>query len=374
VTRTGRRARSGLFGVLAALAFAGLASARQKPLDEAWFGVAPVQQLTATAWITGSLAENLRYRLVPDERFDLLARFAKPGVDRPPEWHSFWAGRYGPRRSVPAPSLGWSASSCAERDATDFDVWSSAWASRSSSLLLEPSLLLSPPSELDGAIDGVEFGASWLQGAIASPEPALVPISSKRCPAWQRVRPVTIARYGSESDVFRLLECDGSVAPEALDRLSVLARQPGSPRPELPLPLEPQAANEFGEWLPELKLVHPRLLWALQRIAAAFPKRAIYLISGYRRDGHGSFHRQGRALDLFVSGVANTDLFRFCRTLHDVGCGYYPNNTFIHVDVRPFGTGHPMWIDVSEPGKPSEYVDAWPGVAFEGDLAWAGGE
>jgi hypothetical protein len=183
-----------------------------------------------------------------------------------------------------------------------------------------------------------------------------------------------VFRYGAEHDVFRLLECDGSVAAEALDRLSVLARPPGSERPSLPLPLEPQVTNEFGEWLPELKLVHPRLVWLLESIARAFPNRAIYVFSGYRRDGHGSLHRQGRALDLSVMGVASEDLFRFCRKLHDVGCGFYPNSKFIHVDVRPFGSGHPMWIDVSEPGKPSEYVDSWPGLIDEGALGWAGSE
>jgi hypothetical protein len=154
----------------------------------------------------------------------------------------------------------------------------------------------------------------------------------------------------------------------------VLARQPGSQRPTIPLPLEPQVANEFGEWLPELKIVHPRLVWLLENIARAFPNRAIYVYSGYRRDGHGSLHRQGRALDLSVNGVASEDLFRFCRKLHDVGCGFYPNSSFIHVDVRPFGSGHPMWIDVSEPGKPSEYVDSWPGLVEEGALGWAGVE
>lgn len=88
-------------------------------------------------------------------------------------------------------------------------------------------------------------------------------------------------------------------------------------------------------------------------------------MSGYRRDGHDSFHRRARALDLSVAGVPNESLFSYCRTLNDVGCGYYPHHSFIHVDVRAFGTGHPMWIDVSEPGAPSQYVDSWPGITPE---------
>jgi hypothetical protein len=42
--------------------------------------------------------------------------------------------------------------------------------------------------------------------------------------------------------------------------------------------------------------------------------------------------------------------------------------------VRPHGSGHPMWIDVSEPGMPSHYVDGWPGLVDGGALRWAGEE
>jgi hypothetical protein len=31
--------------------------------------------------------------------------------------------------------------------------------------------------------------------------------------------------------------------------------------------------------------------------------------------------------------------------------------------------GHPVWIDVSEPGSPSEYVGHWPGLSERGALA-----
>ena len=68
-------------------------------------------------------------------------------------------------------------------------------------------------------------------------------------------------------------------------------------------------------------------------------------------------------------GVPNAALFRFCRTLDDVGCGFYPNSKFVHVDVRRPGAGRVFWIDISGPGEPSEYVDSWPGVVESGDLA-----
>jgi hypothetical protein len=194
------------------------------------------------------------------------------------------------------------------------------------------------------------------------------------CPVWREPAPVTLARYGAEVDSFRLLECDGSVTADALDRLSVLARPPRVERPGLPLPAEPSPEAPNGEWVPNIKLVHPRLVWLVAQVSAAFPRRWIYLVSGYRRDAHGSYHRRGRALDLYVVGVPNELLFKVCRKLHDAGCGYYPNSSYVHLDVRPFGHGHPMWIDLARPGEPSQYVDDWPGVVESGALSGAGEE
>jgi hypothetical protein len=334
--------------------------------DDAWLAIGRARPLTATAWVTGRLRENSRYRLAHVQTLDFLARYARPAVERAPEWQRFWTGRYGPPRSASAhPALSWSAIECELSPESSSDGQLSEWGGWQPEL----SGFLAPKLGLSFDAGSLELFAAGTQEATAVPEPEFLPLSaSKNCPAWQRVPPVTIVRHGAEHDTFRLLECDGSIAADAIDRLSVLARPPGSPRPEIPLPLEPQIRNEFGEWLPEVKLSHPRLVWALQSIADAFPRRAIYIVSGYRRDGHGSFHRKARALDLFVTGVSNEDLFRYCRTLKDVGCGYYPNNSFVHIDVRPFGSGHPMWIDVSSPGTPSEYVDSWPGLAPAGSL------
>jgi hypothetical protein len=185
------------------------------------------------------------------------------------------------------------------------------------------------------------------------------------CPAWKRPPPVTFIRYGTERDSFPLVDCEGTVTAEAIDRLSVVARPPWAPRPELPLPLEPLVEGS-DEWLPQVKLVHPRLVWALWKVAQAFPRRAIYVVSGYRRDGHSSLHKLGRAADVFVMGIDNTNLIAFCRTLNDVGCGYYPHHNFIHIDVRPYGTPETVWVDASQPGQPSLYVDGWPGVVEPG--------
>ncbi len=131
---------------------------------------------------------------------------------------------------------------------------------------------------------------------------------------------------------------------------------------------------QSGEWVPGVRLIDPRLVWVLGVFAESFPGRPIYVISGYRPGPGWSFHERGRALDVFVMGVKNEALFRVCRKLNDVACGFYPNNTFVHVDVRPPGTGHALWVDVSGPGQPSRYVDAWPGVVEGGALDWAGAE
>ncbi len=200
----------------------------------------------------------------------------------------------------------------------------------------------------------------------------------KAVPNWRcRRRPVTFVRFGAERDSFLLVTCDGALAPEALDRLSLIAREMGTMRPGDVLPDEPDPeAWERGEWIDGVRVVSPRLVWVLQRLADAFPWRTLYVYSGYRPfaevkpGSHASRHASGRAMDIAIQGVPNEDLFKACRKLHDVGCGYYPNSKFVHVDVRGIGTGHPFWIDVSKPGEPSRFVDAWPGVIESGGLSW----
>ena len=204
----------------------------------------------------------------------------------------------------------------------------------------------------------------------------------KPVPNWRcRRRPVQFVRYGGESASFALVRCDGAVAPGALDRLSIMARPPEAPDPGELLPDEPDAeAWRALEWVPQVRVVSPRLLWLLQRVSDAFPWRTIYVFSGYRpkpadgavrRGGHQSLHGEGRAVDIMVMGIPNAALFNFCRTLDDVGCGFYPNSKFVHVDVRKPGTDHAFWIDVSGPGEPSRYVDGWPGVVERGAMAWS---
>lgn len=326
----------------------------------------------AASWMDRTLASS-EVRLPVDSQLDLLRRFAQPWIERPGPWRSFWTGRYGPGTWSDAPHLAWTLTAneplALERAGVEprLDVLPLS----SSDFVLEP-VHVDPTLQLSSA----DVLPIWKLDLTPGPDPIFMRAATmRRCEPWQRPFTATIARYGGEFDGVRLLECDGSVALDAVDKLSVLARPPGAPRPELPLPLEPEPESEaIGEWVPQVRMVDPRLIWVVARLNDAFPGRVIYLISGYRRDGHGSFHRKGRALDLFVMGVKNEDVLRVCRKLKDVGCGYYPNNKFLHVDVRPPGTGHALWVDASAPGQPSKYVDAWPGVVAGGALQWGGSE
>ncbi|MCU0658617.1 MAG: D-Ala-D-Ala carboxypeptidase family metallohydrolase [Polyangiaceae bacterium] len=206
-----------------------------------------------------------------------------------------------------------------------------------------------------------------------SPIPRLTFAAFQAEPAPRcRRRPATLVRFGGESETLHLVECDGSVLESTIEHLSVLARPPGVQRPPLPLPDTPESTL-VTEWVDQIRLLPPRLAVIVQRIAEAFPYRPIYLISGYRPgSGHG-FHAHGQALDLFVMNVSNERVYKLCRRMNDVGCGYYPNNKFVHIDVRPPGTGKAYWIDTSAPGEPSNYVDSWPGVEAGGAAVWKGG-
>jgi uncharacterized protein YcbK (DUF882 family) len=83
-------------------------------------------------------------------------------------------------------------------------------------------------------------------------------------------------------------------------------------------------------------LLHPRLFLMLQRIADQFPGKTIEVVSGYRvsRTRQDDTHNLGRAVDFRVSGVKNSDLYEFAKTLPKCGTGYYPKANFVHLDVR----------------------------------------
>jgi hypothetical protein len=184
-------------------------------------------------------------------------------------------------------------------------------------------------------------------------------------PATPAVRcvkePVEIVR-GPEVERFELTKCDGSIAPAALERFSVLIRPGGAARPVAPpAELAKKAGNDLA---PGIRRVSPGLLERVQQVADHFGKPGsparFFVISGYRPASIGSMHSSGRAMDFRVDGAKNEDVVAFCKTLGDTGCGFYPNSSFVHMDVRDAGTGHTAWIDASGPGETPRYVKEWP--------------
>jgi hypothetical protein len=111
-----------------------------------------------------------------------------------------------------------------------------------------------------------------------------------------------------------------------------------------------------------VRVLHPRLLEMVARVAERWPGRAIEVVSGYRpsNDPHaGSRHAHARALDFRVVGVSREALRDFCRTLPLAGVGYYPHSVFVHLDVRDRQEGSARWTDYSEPGERPRYGH-WP--------------
>lgn len=102
--------------------------------------------------------------------------------------------------------------------------------------------------------------------------------------------------------------------------------------------------------------VHPRLMRALVQVSDHFGGRKIYVVSGYRAAGgftrESSRHTQGRAIDLRVHRVSNAELRDYCRQLPNAGVGYYPNSSFVHLDVRDRSV---YWVDYSGPGEAPRY-------------------
>lgn len=124
------------------------------------------------------------------------------------------------------------------------------------------------------------------------------------------------------------------------------------------VPVAPAKAGT--ELAPGVKQIDDGLVSRLQAVAREFPGKKVTVVSGYRPQSSGSYHKLARAMDFRVEGVKNEDLVTFCRGLSDTGCGYYPNSSFVHVDVRDRGTGTVSWIDTSGPGEAAHYVKQWP--------------
>lgn len=195
-----------------------------------------------------------------------------------------------------------------------------------------------------------------IRGKIAMPT---APVAKAPPPCFKHAVEVT---RGPEVDRFPLTTCDGNPAPLAVERLSVLARPAGAPKPTA----SPAAlAKETGPTLaPGVHRVDARILSRVQSIVDHFTAEGktarLSLVSGVRPTSSGSLHATGRALDFRLDGVKNEEIVKYCKTIDDTGCGYYPNSSFVHVDVRDLAAGHVSWIDASGPGESPRYVSTWP--------------
>jgi uncharacterized protein YcbK (DUF882 family) len=104
----------------------------------------------------------------------------------------------------------------------------------------------------------------------------------------------------------------------------------------------------------------PRLVRLLYQIGRQFPGRRVEVVSGYRhprvaKNPH-SPHMKGQACDFRIAGVSNTALRDFLRrNFEKVGVGYYPNSSFVHLDVRKDRSA--FWIDYSGPGERAQYSE-----------------
>lgn len=206
--------------------------------------------------------------------------------------------------------------------------------------------------------------------AVASADPPAPPKHAKpvRTARVQKAEPkacmkppVEIVGAG-ESATVSLAKCDGSAAPRAVDQLSLLAQSGGAPRSRATI--DASSKNHGNDLAAGVRRVDPRLIERLELAVNHFRKPGspakVLLVSGYRPKSAGSYHQSGRAIDFRIEGVENDALVAFCKTLADTGCGYYPNSSFVHMDVRNAGAGHVAWIDVSHPGELPKYVSAWP--------------
>jgi len=137
-----------------------------------------------------------------------------------------------------------------------------------------------------------------------------------------------------EADL-RVTDGSGKVAPATLKSFEKLLRSPG------------------GASHP----IEARLIALLGVVSNHFGSRKIEVVSGFRpftptQYTPHSNHNHGKAIDFRVVGVPNEAVRDFCRTLKNTGCGYYPNSTFVHMDVRESSA---FWIDYAKPGEPPRY-------------------
>jgi LysM repeat protein len=126
--------------------------------------------------------------------------------------------------------------------------------------------------------------------------------------------------------------------------------------------------------------VSPRLIALLAEVSAHFGGRPMRVVSGWRDHSYvdDSRHKHSQAVDFSIPGVPNTVLRDYLRRFRNCGVGYYPNSSFVHLDVRESAA---YWVDYAGPGEaPRTTPRAAPKSAVaaasngSGDIEEAGGD
>lgn len=112
----------------------------------------------------------------------------------------------------------------------------------------------------------------------------------------------------------------------------------------------------------KVSFVDNRLVNALEELRVLV-KRPIKILSGYRcvknnaeaGGGKNSQHLYGKASDIIIEGMTVPQMYEAAMQVHDFfegGIGVYPDNGFVHVDVR---LGKARWGRIGK-GKKEKYV------------------
>lgn len=181
------------------------------------------------------------------------------------------------------------------------------------------------------------------QQAKAAPGPAAVkaaavaagPVPTAYAGKPKHPNVVQFVRYGTSEETSVRVSAGGRVPPAALGKVKKIMHSSGG-----------------ATHAPDARLVA-----LLGIVSNHFGGRKIEVVSGFRPFSPKQYtphsnHNHGKAMDFRVQGVPNTVVRDFCRTLHNVGVGYYPNSVFVHLDVR---AAPAFWIDYSRPGEPPRY-------------------
>lgn len=110
-----------------------------------------------------------------------------------------------------------------------------------------------------------------------------------------------------------------------------------------------------------------RLIRLLVDVSNTFGGRPIHIVSGYRTTSYfrDSRHKTSQAVDFAIVGVPNAVARDYLLGLDSVGVGYYPNSSFLHLDVRGRST---HWVDYAGPGEAPRKTSHAPPVASTADF------